>query len=157
MYFDKQGLWFKSSKNQKCFKNYFVKESTSVNPSTTWNFCGKEWHISSTRLLRNGSQKNLHAQAKNNWVEKFKVTNPQGPKKTWVPKSTWVMCFRVQRSISGSWIVDAQDTWPEMNPSLLFFQRKNEDMFVTFGDNEKGKIIGQGNIGNDITSLKMFY
>ena len=30
-------------------------------------------------------------------------------------------------------------------------------MFVTFGDNEKGKIIGQGNIGNDTTSLKMFY
>ena len=127
MYFDKQGLWFKSSKNQKCFKNYFVKESTSVNPSTTWNFCGKEWHISSTRLLRNGSQKNLHAKAKKNWVEKFKVTNPQGPKKTWVPKSTWVMCFRVQRSISGSWIVDAQDTWPEMNPSLLSLQRERED------------------------------
>ena len=39
--FDKQWLGFKSSKNQKYFKNYFVKESTSASPSTTCNFCGR--------------------------------------------------------------------------------------------------------------------
>ena len=39
--FDKQGLGFKSLKNQKYFKNYFVKESTSTSPFTTCNFCGK--------------------------------------------------------------------------------------------------------------------
>ena len=39
--FDKQGLGFKSLKNQKYFKNYFVKESTSTSPSTTCNFCGR--------------------------------------------------------------------------------------------------------------------
>ena len=39
--FDKQGLEFKSSKNQNHFKNYFVKESTSSSPFTTCNFCGK--------------------------------------------------------------------------------------------------------------------
>ena len=53
--FDKQELGFKSSKNQKYFKNYFVKESSSVSPSTTCNFCGKGGHISSTCPLRNGS------------------------------------------------------------------------------------------------------
>ena len=53
--FDKQVLGFKSSKNQKYFKNYFVKESTSASPSTTCNFCGRERHISSTCPLRNGS------------------------------------------------------------------------------------------------------
>ena len=53
--FDKQGLRFKSLKNQKYFKNYFVKESTSASPSTICNFCGKRGHISSTCLLRNGS------------------------------------------------------------------------------------------------------
>ena len=53
--FDKQGLGFKSSKNQKYFKNYFVKESTSASPSTTCNYCGRERHISSTCPLRNGS------------------------------------------------------------------------------------------------------
>ena len=87
--FDKQqGLGFKSSKNKKYFKNYFVKESTSANPSTTGNFCGREGHISSTCPLRNGSQNNSNAKVKKVWIEKSKVTNPQGPKKIWVPKST---------------------------------------------------------------------
>ena len=53
--FDKQGLGFKSSKNQKYFKNYFVRESASASPSTC-NFCGRGGHISSTCPLRNGSQ-----------------------------------------------------------------------------------------------------
>ena len=70
--FDKQGLGFKSSKNQKYFKNYFVKESTSANPSSTSKFCGKEGHISSTCPLRNGSQKISNAKAKRVWVEKCK-------------------------------------------------------------------------------------
>ena len=86
--FNKQGLGFKSSKNQKYFKNYFVRESASVSPSTTCSFCGRGGHISSTCPLRNGSQKNLNAKAKKVWVEKSKVTNHQGPKKMWVPKST---------------------------------------------------------------------
>ena len=86
--FDKQRLRFKSSKNQKYFKNYFVKESTSASPSTTCNFCGRGGHISSTCPLRNGSQKNSNAKAKNVWSEKSKVTNHQGPKRIWVPKST---------------------------------------------------------------------
>ena len=88
------------------------------------------WHISSTCPLRNGSQKNSNAKAKKVWIEKSKVTNPQGPKKIWVPKSTWVLFCRVQRRISGYWIVDAQDTWPEMSPSLLSLQRKMEDMLT---------------------------
>ena len=139
------------------FKNYFVKESTSASPSTTYNFCGRGRHIGSTCPLRNDSQNNLNAKAKMIWVEKSKVTNLQRLKKIWVLKSTWVVCCRVQRRISGSWIVDAQDTWPEMNPSFFFLIKKNGG-YVTFGDNAKGKIIGQGNIGNDTSSLiKMFY
>ena len=59
---------------------------------------------------------------------KNQSTTPQGPKKIWVPKSTWILFCRVHRSISGSWIVDAQDTWPEINPSLLSLQREKEDM-----------------------------
>ena len=86
--FDEQELGFKYSKNQKYFKSYFVKESTSASPSTTCNFCGRRGHISSTCPLRNGSQKNSNVKAKKVWVEKSKVTNPQGPKNIWVPKST---------------------------------------------------------------------
>ena len=63
--FDKQGLGFKSSKNQKYFKNYFVKKSTNASPSTTCNFCGRGGHISSTCPLRNGFQKNSNAKVKN--------------------------------------------------------------------------------------------
>ena len=37
--FDKQWLGFKSSKNQKYLKNYFVKESTNASSSITCNFC----------------------------------------------------------------------------------------------------------------------
>ena len=86
--FEKQGLGFKSSKNQKDFKNYFVKESASASASTTCNFYGRGGHISSTCPLRNGTQNISNAKAKKVWVEKSKVTNPQGPKKIWVPKST---------------------------------------------------------------------
>ena len=104
------------------------------------------------RPLRNGYQKNSNVKVKKVWIEKSKVTNPQGPKKIWVPKSTWILFCRVQKRISGSWIVNAQDTWPGMNPSLLSLQRKNGG-YVTFGDNAKERIIGQGNIGNDTSSL----
>ena len=53
--FDKRGLGYKTSKNEKYFKNYFVKESTSESSSTICNFCGRGGHISSTCPLRNGS------------------------------------------------------------------------------------------------------
>ena len=39
-----------------------------------------------------------------------------------------------------------------MNPSFFFLIKKNGG-YVTFGDNAKGKIIGQGNIGNNTSSL----
>ena len=75
--FDKQELGFKSLKNPKYFKNYFVKESSSASPSTICNFCGRGGHISSTCPLRNGSQKVSNTKAKKVWIEKSKVTNPQ--------------------------------------------------------------------------------
>ena len=40
--FEKQGLGFKYSKNQKYFKNYFVKEFASASSSTTCNFVEEE-------------------------------------------------------------------------------------------------------------------
>ena len=86
--FDKRGLRYKTSKNEKYFKNYFVKESTSESSSTICNFCGRGGHISSTCPLRNGSQKASTSKSKKTWVEKSKVTNHQGPKKILVPKSS---------------------------------------------------------------------
>ena len=86
--FDKRGLGYKTSKNEKYFKNYFVKESTSESPSTICNFCGRGGHISSTCPLRNGSQKVSTSKSKKVWVEKSMVTNHQGPKKILVPKAS---------------------------------------------------------------------
>ena len=86
--FDKKGLGYKSSNNEKYFKNYFVKESTSESPSTICNFCGRGGHISSTCPLRTGSQKALTSKSKKAWVENSKVTNHQGPKKIWLPKAS---------------------------------------------------------------------
>ena len=37
--------------------------------------------------------------------------------------------------------------------SKFAFLTKKNGGYVIFGDNEKGKIIGQGNIGNDTSSL----
>ena len=37
--------------------------------------------------------------------------------------------------------------------SKCAFLTKKNGGYVTFGDNVKGKIIGQGNIGNDTSSL----
>ena len=77
--FDKKGLRYKSSNNEKYFKNYFVKESTCEILSIC-NFCGREGHISSTCPLRNGFLKVSTSKSKKAWVEKLKVTNHQGPK-----------------------------------------------------------------------------
>ena len=57
--FDKKGLGYKCSKNEKYFKNYFVKESTSESPLTIFCFCGIGGYISSTCPLRNGSKNAL--------------------------------------------------------------------------------------------------
>ena len=89
-------------------------------------------------------------------LKRFGLKNPRSltlkdPKRYGNLNQLEFLCCRVQRMISGSWIVDAQDTWPEMLPSLLFLQ-KNEG-YVTFGDNAKRRTIGQGNIGNDTSSL----
>ena len=86
--FDKRGLGYKCSKNEKYFKNYFFKKSTSESPSTFCNFCGIGGHISSTCPLRNGSQKTSTSKSKRTVIEKAKVTNHQGPKKIRVPKDS---------------------------------------------------------------------
>ena len=73
--FDQRGLGYKSSKNEKYFRNYFVKEFTSESPSAIFNFCGTGGHISSTCPLRNESRKVSTSKSKKAWVEKSKVTN----------------------------------------------------------------------------------
>ena len=87
-FLDKNGLGYKSSNNEKYFKNYFVKESKSESLSTIRNFCSRGEPISSTYPHKNGPQKASTPKSKKTWVEKSKVTNHQGPKKILIPKAS---------------------------------------------------------------------
>ena len=62
-----------------------------------WNFTRRDHPGNPGRVFRSGlitcplknvSQKASTSKSKKTWVEKSKVTNHQGPKKIWVPKSS---------------------------------------------------------------------
>ena len=84
--FDKNGLGHKHFKNQKYFKNYFVKEAFSFSPSTICNLCGKGSHISDFCPLRKSPH--VLQNSKLFWIPKGRKANPLRPKKIWVPKVT---------------------------------------------------------------------
>ncbi|RVW26873.1 hypothetical protein CK203_110952 [Vitis vinifera] len=115
--------------------------------------CGRGGHISSTCPLRNGSQKNSNAKAKKVWVEKSKVTNPQGPKIygylnqlkfyfVGIREDKWFLDSGCSRHMTG-------------DESKFAFLTKRKGGYVTFGDNSKGRIIGQGNIGLETSMGKL--
>lgn len=75
--FNKEGLGF--AHKQKFYKNFFVKESSINHPSITCKFCKGKENIAITCPVT----KRVHKM----WVPKQEYkTNPQGPKKVWVPK-----------------------------------------------------------------------
>ncbi|GAV72764.1 zf-CCHC domain-containing protein, partial [Cephalotus follicularis] len=79
--FDKAGLGCNEMNNVKHFNNFFVKRNE---PKITYNYCGKQGHISISCLHK---KKIGFVKTRKNWVPKgTKVTDMQGPKTTWVPK-----------------------------------------------------------------------
>ncbi|GAV72738.1 hypothetical protein CFOL_v3_16226 [Cephalotus follicularis] len=80
--FEKAGLGYEQMKNVKHFRNFFVKK---VEPQFCCNYCGRIGHVSSSCIFR----KNLRfGKSKKIWVPKGTlVTNLQGPKFKWVPKT----------------------------------------------------------------------
>ena len=84
--FGQKGLGYKPFKNQKYFKNYFIKEASSFSPSTICNLCGRGSHISDFCPLRKSSH--VLQNSKLFWIPKKRKTNPLGPKNIWVPKVT---------------------------------------------------------------------
>ena len=84
--FDQKGLDYKPFKNQKYFKNYFVKEASSFSLSTICNFCGKGGHISDIFPLRKSPL--VLQNSKLFWIPKGRKTYSLGAKKIWVPKVT---------------------------------------------------------------------
>ena len=83
-HFKKAGLGYNPNNHQKLYKNFFVSSSTSSSPFLTCYYCGLKGHSATTCNAR----KNSVPQGKKVWVPKGTIakTNPQGPKKPWVPK-----------------------------------------------------------------------
>ncbi|GAV57696.1 hypothetical protein CFOL_v3_01233 [Cephalotus follicularis] len=80
--FDKAGLGYEEMKNVKHFKNFFVKK---VEPQFCCNYCGRIGHITTSCSFRNNL---CYGKTRKIWVPKGTlVTNLQGPKFKWVPKT----------------------------------------------------------------------
>ncbi|GAV58062.1 hypothetical protein CFOL_v3_01598, partial [Cephalotus follicularis] len=80
--FDKAGLGYEEKNNVKYFNNFFVKKNE---PKITCNHCGRLGHISSSCFLK---KKLGFVKCRKIWVPNGTfVTDIQGPKFTWVPKS----------------------------------------------------------------------
>jgi hypothetical protein len=82
--FDKRGLGYKTYKNQKYFKNYFVHASSRYNSNHSCTYCGRKGHqVHSCYIKKSPNLKQI-------WVPKGTITNPQGPNYIWVPKSHYL-------------------------------------------------------------------
>jgi hypothetical protein len=83
-HFNKVGLGYDPSKQQKLYKNFFVSYNMSTSPFIKCNYCGRKGHSASTCNIRKNGVKN---ECKI-WVPKGTLpkTNIQGPKMIWVPK-----------------------------------------------------------------------
>ena len=81
--FDKAGLGFNPNSKQKFLKILFTPASTSLSHASCFK-CGRIGHKAYTCKSRMLNAKSLRKV----WVPKgTNVTNLQGPKKAWVPKT----------------------------------------------------------------------
>ncbi len=90
--FNKAGLGYKTNKQQKYLKNFFVKAKDVKTEKPTCFHCGKTGHKVYSCIQRKiQTNKSTFVRGKNItkvWVPKgTNYTNQEGPKKTWVPKS----------------------------------------------------------------------
>ena len=81
--FRREGLGYRPYIKRKFLKNYFVKASDShakneINEDITCHACNKKGH-----KIFECMNKNV---IKNAWIPQGIKTNPDGPKKVWVPK-----------------------------------------------------------------------
>ena len=103
--FDKGGIGYKPNLKQKYYKNYFVN-ATSINDQIVCHYCNKNGHMSYGCSVK----KNAYYRIKYIWVSKGTITNAQGSKKLWVPK-TLDFFYRIQRRkrTNSTWTADARD------------------------------------------------
>ena len=108
--FDKRGLGYKTSKNEKYFKNYFVKESTSESSSTICNFYGRGGHISSSCPLKMDPKRHQLLSQRRLGLKNQRSLTTKDPKRFgYLNLLEFFFFFRDQRRRNGSWTVVAQD------------------------------------------------
>ena len=67
---------------QKYYKNYF-DNATSITDQNVCHYCNRNRHMSYRCLVK----RNVYYGIKCIWVPKGNITDTQGPKKLWVPKT----------------------------------------------------------------------
>nr|KYP34823.1 hypothetical protein KK1_044175 [Cajanus cajan] len=149
--FERSGLGFNQSMNmplkskEKVFKKnqFFRKYKGNFIKQTTCFYCCKKGHT-----IRNYySRKYGVPNGEMIWIKKSQRlrTNHQGPF-TWVPKE----CLRAKSLL---WYLDSGcSRHMTGDPSEFSSLKLKNEGFVTYGDNNKGKILGHGNIGNSSSS-----
>ena len=80
--FNKAGIGYKPTSNQKFYENFFVPATMSSSPYTSCFYCGQKGHNASSCAYKNDKSFGQ----KKKWVPKGS-TNSKGPKMVWVPKN----------------------------------------------------------------------
>uniref|UniRef100_A0A151UIC7 Uncharacterized protein n=1 Tax=Cajanus cajan TaxID=3821 RepID=A0A151UIC7_CAJCA len=127
---------FKRNQSFRKFKGNFIKQTTCI-------YCCKKVH----RIRNCYSKKYGVPNGEMIWIKKSQRlrTNHQGPF-TWVPKE----CLRAKNLL---WYLDSGcSRHMTGDPSKISSLKLKNEGFVTYGDNNKGKILGCGNIGNSSSS-----
>ena len=80
--FGKGGIGYKPNLKQKYYKNYFVK-SAPINNQIVCHYCNRDDHMKNICPVK----RNAYYDVKCFWVPRGTISNTQGPKKFWVPKT----------------------------------------------------------------------
>ncbi|RVW93943.1 Retrovirus-related Pol polyprotein from transposon RE1 [Vitis vinifera] len=120
------------------------------------------YEINLTKKLQEGEDKKKKSIALKATTKEEEDVEEEKPKSSEEEKEKEVanMCFMAiddldEGSKKDKWFLDSGCSrhMTGMNPSLLSLQKKGG--YVTFGDNAKGRIIGQGNIGLETSMGKL--
>ena len=80
--FNKAGIGYKPTSNQKFYENFFVLAIMSSNPFTTCFYCSQKVHKASSCAYKNDRSCGQEKE----WVPIIS-SNSKGPKMVWIPKN----------------------------------------------------------------------
>nr|KYP35691.1 Retrovirus-related Pol polyprotein from transposon TNT 1-94 [Cajanus cajan]KYP38474.1 Retrovirus-related Pol polyprotein from transposon TNT 1-94 [Cajanus cajan] len=125
-----------------------VNVMKSIN-SHSCNYCMKSGHNYYRCMIR----KFGIPSGKYKWIKKldYVLTDSPGPKIHWVPKLVLQVCLRAKQSM---WYLDSGCSRHMTGDKSKFISlQEKEGGSVTYGDNNKGRILGSGSVGNNSNTL----